>query len=90
MTFEMYNNYFYLVHNFCVIFYGLPGPWPSIVVVVLVLKESLRTKFKYLSWSLTVKSWSWSLHEKSLQNVLVAVLQFGMCTFRRQSQSAIA
>jgi len=32
-------------------------------VVVLFLKESLRTKFKSLSWSLTVKSWSWSLHE---------------------------
>jgi len=24
----MYNNYFRLVHNFCVIFLSSPRPWP--------------------------------------------------------------
>src|SRR6218665_874716 len=42
--------------------------WPGMLILVLVLKDSLRTFFKSLSWSLGVRSLSlsWSLGVRSL------------------------
>ena len=47
-----------------------------VLVLVLVLKDSLRTYFKSLSWSLGVRSLSLSLGGQ-VQEVLVLVLVLG-------------
>ena len=42
--------------------------FPVMLILVLVLKDSLRTKFKFLSWSLQAWSMSLSLPVQSLTN----------------------
>src|SRR6218665_1552909 len=50
--------------------------YPGMLILVLVLKDSLRTFFKFLSWSLGVRSLSLSLGVR-VQEVLVLVLVLG-------------